>query len=586
MKAIARSSAVLSVGGLVLLVAALVAALLGMPQAPTYTSFMSILLVTTGALALLTVVSMREASRMRRCPMVWRAGAETSPEMSPDIRRRLVVHGFRQLAIPLSAAVVMMVVTLVMIAYPNARLWGRLRRDGIDTIGTVRAVRPYSSGSARLDYSFFTARGEVKGSSTISPTLAASIAPGKQINVCYLPNTPSESSPPSLPTSRADLTFGNLARKAASVAFLPVGFSLALFALGLAIAQVARRARSLLDHGVVAVGTVSRVRGASVHYSFEARTGLAEGKFQFTWAARPSPAPGDRFPLLYDPTHPSISAPWAVLKAHTYLGEGESSPSVGPDPGAFTLDRELMRLPPPGRRHAVRLTWQLPLTLVALVVVPLPQVLRLAESLDVQKRVARLQAEGVETTGHIRSLQRKTERLRDPLVISYEFTAEGKPHRGVFLVRSRRLEDRFGAAGSSTPVVYAPSDPGVSLPFPKSGLIVQQIAPSSEIAIPFLATIVGVIVVAGIFLARRALREWRMARDGRIVLANVLEVRSGLGRKIRYQFQSDHGVVEQSATVQSRFFATASGETIEVFFTSPPVESLPVRDLIFFKRVD
>lgn len=87
------------------------------------------------------------------------------------------------------------------------------------------------------------------------------------------------------------------------------------------------------------------------------------------------------------------------------------------------------------------------------------------------------------------------------------------------------------------------------------------------------------------FVGQRALREWRMARDGRLVLARVLEIRSGIRRRIRYQFLSDHGVVDQSVSTQSNRFATTAGETIEVLFTSPPVQSMPVRDLLFFRRL-
>lgn len=528
-------------------------------------------------MAAAVVVTIGSVRALKVTRAVWRVDTaiplEAAKERRRELRRGASIWPFM---VHILVMLAMLVAMMSLVLLGQARVWGALRVRGSETTGTITDKREYPGRYTSHDYLHYEFRHgilTIPGSARVSRQRWRAAAVGDATPVTYLANAPSYS----LPVPQRAMSLFDVFSVEGTVMFAVIVLLFAVFVL-LVRRMLAANMRLLRD-GEPALARVTEVANGRVHFTFDTPSGAVQSHFLDRSLPPLRPAPGDTFALLYDPRKPKWTWPWFRVRARCGLETGAPKPSAG------IVAREVLQSSTltavAGAPARVRLTWQAPLVLAIMLVMSGPMILRFVESLSIHRRLARLTQEGAETRGVVVHTF-ATHEPSNAKHVRYRYSIGSRSYEARFAATSTRLQGRL-IEGGATVVTYAASDPTISLPVPKRALD----AVASEIAFELPASIVFLSFVAALAIALLVfvVREWRLARDGRITLAEVLETKEILIlRRCRYKFVAGHGDVEQRAILQGTKVHLAAGDQIEVIYTAAPLRSRPLADLVLVRR--
>jgi hypothetical protein len=536
---------------------------------PLYASLAGMLPAWIGAARDLQAASLR-----------MRAGWTTATAVPSDAeiaaRRLLKPIGMRPLAVLAVIPILMLLELPLGILYPKAQKWGALRTRGAETTGIVTNKRSNLGRNTTffyLDYEFRNGILTIPGSASVSEERWSPLHVGDPVPVTYLPAVPRIS----LPVARRNLTFGATFFDAKLVMLLGAIVVL-FFGLIASTTRLLRRQLHLLRNGKAIIGSVTAIRGSRVDYSFDTPSGVATGRCFYRGSALPYPDTGDQFVVLYDTERPKRNVPWSFARGAC------ERPVQEPPRTAGVIDRDLLeRVPLPATPARVKLAPGLYVTVVCLFIMTLPPALSLAFALQVDRRLQTLSRGHRQTEGVVTATSVVPDQIRDNLRVHYRYSVRARTFTSTYVVSSTRLQERF-VTGHATPVVYAISDPAVSLPLRESDL---ESTPVTTNRVELIMMTLVMLVFAGLlaYAVQRTLYEWRIASIGRMAVARVEAASGRVFRRCRYRFLSDHVDVEVTVRIHSKTFRPAPGERIQVLYVTPPLRSMPVADLLFVKRV-
>ena len=538
-----------------------VLAITGSRLAPSWRgSFAPMLIGMVGAT--LVLVSAMRATKLEepRRQVRWVTHATLPPEVSIDERRKLRPLPPAPIMPALFGLVGLMFCGLMMALYPEARVWGALRDRGVEGTGVITNKRSHTGKHTwyYLDYQFRHGLLTSEDHARVSRARWDSVRTGDPVPVIYLPRTPEIS----LPMSRREMRLTDVFEPEL---LMILGMLLATTtAMALLLWTMQARTLRLVFEGTATIGEVTSVSGSLVRYS----CGDITGSFLYRSAALPAPAPGDRFVLL---RLGKQKIPWPHARAQFERELADTRTSL---PARDIVEQRIDDTP-----ARVTIAWPVPLFFLILFVTAVPFVIAGKQALGLRGRVARLRANGQETTGSVTSMLQigrgTWTRIR------FQYRAGSQQLQSVYVTSSTRLQERF-TRGASTPVTYAADDPTIALPFRKADLSRLEIAGNVVADVILCAFVLTLVFAAALYVTWRVLIEWRLAR-GALNVGSVLEVRGTEWRKVRYRFMAQHGDVEHEVTIHSTMFRPVAGDRIAIVCAGS--RSMPAADLLFVKRV-
>ena len=535
---------------------------------PLYASLASMLPAWIGA------ARDSKAARLRMRPE-WTTATAVPPDAEITARRVLKPIDMRPLAVLTVVPVLMFLALPLGILYPKAQRWGALRTRGAETTGVVTNKRSHLGQNTTffyLDYEFRNGILTIPGSARVPEERWSPLHVGDSVPVTYLPSFPRISQP----NARPDLSLTNVFEGALMVPL--AGIVVLFFALIALTTRLQKRQLHLLRNGKAIIASVTAIRGPRVDYSFDTPSGIVTGRCFYRGSALPYPDTGDQFVVLYDTERPKRSIPWSFARGAC------ERPVQQPPRTAGVIDRDLLeRMPLAATPARVKLSPGLYVTVVCLFMMALPPALSVAIALQTDRRLQTLSRGHRQTEGVVTATSVVPDQIRDNLRVHYRYGVGARTYTSTYVVSSTRLQERF-VTGHATPVVFAISDPAVSLPLRESDLESKSLTAAR---VELIMMTLVLLAFAGLlaYVVQRTLYEWRIASIGRMAVARVEAASGRVFRRCRYRFLSDHGDVEVTVRTHSKTFRPAPGERIEVLYITPPLRSMPVADLVYVKRV-